>query len=247
MAPVRFVAQASCVRARTGRPGGYGRRRTSAGLLIAGVIVLGPAAGAAAFPVLAADDAVTTQGVAVTVRVLRNDSTDDSTRPLLPDSVRLGAGVPGSRAVVGSGRRTLDLPGVGTYQVLAGGSVRFTPDPEFVGDPEPVRYSVQDVGGARVGEYLRVRVVAAPQVDPTTEAQVQAAIDGDVGASGSRTAPPPPEVAFAPQVAGGTGIGAAELPRTGLTGSAPAAWVGVLLVLVGALLRRLPAQRPVHR
>lgn len=270
MAGVRPMAQGKCVNVRSGMAqlaNGQGPlRRVAPVLLVAGALVLVPAAGSSASPLLAGDDVVTTAGMAVTVPVLRNDTTDDSTRPLLTDSVRLGAGFPGSEAVVGSGRRALDLPGVGTYQVLAGGSVRFTPDPDFVGDPEPVRYSVQDVGGARAGEYLRVRVLPAPVVDPRTEPAVQAAIDGVVGARGLRTAPQPPEPALERGIAvdvAGTGDGpeartgdgdartgepvGGELPRTGPPGSVPAVLTGVLLLVVGGLLRRVPVRRPVHR
>ena len=175
--------------------------------------------------------------------VLANDGTDDVMRPLLADSVLLGTGVPGSRGFTGSGRRVLVVPEVGTYQVLAGGSVRFTPDPGFVGEAEPVRYSVQGTRGSRVGAYLRVRVVSSV-LDPQTEPAIADAIDGvpsgvdgAIGDNGLATAPRPASRSL-------SGDLPAVLPRTG---AGDLVWTAVLMLSLGASLRRVPARRPVHR
>ena len=195
-----------------------------------------PTGAAHAYPVVTPDDAVTRQGDDVTVRVLVNDHTSDFMAPLLVESVLLGTGVPGSEGFVTSGRRSLVLPGTGTFHVLAGGSVRFFPQPSFVGEVEPIRYSVQDAGGERAGAFLRVEVLRS-QVDPGVEPAIQAVIDGriwrEIGVNGMRDRPWPAEAVT-------------ELPRTGRDDARLAA-AGAALVAVGLALRAVPARRPVHR
>jgi len=191
---------------------------------------------AQAYPLVEPDEVVTGQGDDVTVRVLLNDSTDDFMAPLRVESVLLGPGVPGSDGYVTSGRRSLVLPGTGTFVVLAGGLVRFVPDPRFVGHVEPIRYSVQDAAGARAGAFLRIEVRRA-RIDPAVEPGIQAVIDGriwrEIGANAPRDNPWPPAAMT-------------ELPRTGPAG-VPVAWAGGALLAVGLVLRAVPARRPVHR
>ncbi len=77
-------------------------------------------------------------GTAVTLRVLRNDNDpanifDRSTLTIV------GTAGPGAPLVV---------PGEGTWTVeLASGSITFTPEPGFLGNPTPIRYQVTDIFG----------------------------------------------------------------------------------------------------
>lgn len=205
--------------------------------MLAGAVtcLLLPAAPAHAYPLVTPDDVVTHQGADVTVRVLANDGSSDFLAPLQEESVLLDTGVPGSQGFVTSGRRSLVLPGTGAFHVLAGGIVRFVPEPSFVGRVEPIRYSVQDAGGARAGAFLRVDVRRF-EVDPAVEPAIQAVIDGriwrEIGANANRDDPWPPAMT--------------QLPRTGRA-DASLAWSGGLLLAAGLALRAVPARRPVHR
>ncbi len=60
---------------------------------------------------------------------------------------------------------TLNVPGEGTWSVLAGGVVRFSPEPGFEGDPTPVTYYVDDVTGDPVDALITITYVPAAADD----------------------------------------------------------------------------------
>jgi CshA-type fibril repeat protein len=60
---------------------------------------------------------------------------------------------------------TLVVAGQGTWSVLAGGMVRFVPEPGFEGDPTPVRYYVSDVTGDPVDALMTITYVPAADDD----------------------------------------------------------------------------------
>jgi len=106
----------------------------------------------------ASDDLVTgaTPGDSVNVRVLDNDD-----EGLLPESVRLIDPETGELV------RELVVPGEGTWTVEDDGSITFTPEAGFTGDPTPVKYSAADEDGNRTEatvtiDYLDPAAPAAP-------------------------------------------------------------------------------------
>jgi len=60
---------------------------------------------------------------------------------------------------------TLTVPGEGSWSVLPGGVVRFTPEPGFLGDPNPVRYYVDDVTGDAVDALITITYLPAAADD----------------------------------------------------------------------------------
>jgi CshA-type fibril repeat protein len=77
-------------------------------------------------------------GTAVTIRVLGNDSDP------------FGIFDPSTLTIVGSAGpgQPLVVPGEGTWTVdLATGSITFTPEPGFIGNPTPIQYVVTDIFG----------------------------------------------------------------------------------------------------
>ena len=104
------------------------------------------------------DDVVTgaTPGDSVNVRVLDNDD-----EGLLPESVRLIDPETGELV------RELVVPGEGTWTVEDDGSITFTPEAGFTGDPTPVKYSAADENGNRTEatvtiDYLDLAAPASP-------------------------------------------------------------------------------------
>ncbi|MGE3446348.1 MAG: hypothetical protein AB7H92_02055 [Microbacteriaceae bacterium] len=95
-------------------------------------------------PAAAADDDLgNVLGSTVDVSVFDNDSGSF-------DGATLGFGGgtgPGTQLVV---------PGEGTWEVLAGGVIRFTPEPGFLTDPAPVRYYADDVTGDPVDALITI-------------------------------------------------------------------------------------------
>jgi len=89
-----------------------------------------------------------TAGTAVTLNVLSNDTGGDTEFNLSTLKI-LGTNNPGDPLVV---------PGQGTWSVsLLNGTIRFTPEVGFTGDPSPIRYNIQDVDG-NVSNYAVVTV-----------------------------------------------------------------------------------------
>ena len=72
----------------------------------------------------------------VTVNVVENDIRVD----------------PNSIEIVGADAQSGDLvvPGEGTWRVVGGGQISFDPEPGFVADPAPIRYTATDTRGNRV-------------------------------------------------------------------------------------------------
>ncbi|MBW1639964.1 tandem-95 repeat protein [Microbacterium resistens] len=93
------------------------------------------------------------RGEAVTVPVLDNDSdnVDPSTVNITdPD---------------GNPVKELVVPGEGTWTVNEDGSITFTPEPGFEGDPTPIAYTVEDADGNQVGAEVIVTYLD-PDADP---------------------------------------------------------------------------------
>ena len=84
-----------------------------------------------------------TLGTNVTVPVLANDTTGDTT---VPTTVRIVNPPPGS--TLSPDGKTLTVPGQGTWTVNATtGAITFSPVPGFIGNPTPIQYAVQDAQG----------------------------------------------------------------------------------------------------
>ena len=94
------------------------------------------------------DNATGTPTQPETVNVLGNDTGDN---PLDPTTVNLDpASVPGSTGTDTDGDGDIDevvVPGEGTWTANPDGTVTFTPEPGFVGDPTPIDYTVKDDEG----------------------------------------------------------------------------------------------------
>ncbi|MPY11599.1 Ig-like domain-containing protein [Arthrobacter bussei] len=109
-------------------------------------------------PVANADSRTTTQAEAVPVPVLANDLPGNEASPFDPATVTLG-GPDGSGAELSEDRRTLQVPGQGTFRVdPASGTVLFTPVPAFTGTTATVTYTVRDINGTEVSSTLSVTV-----------------------------------------------------------------------------------------
>jgi uncharacterized repeat protein (TIGR01451 family) len=107
----------------------------------------------------AADDARTTPyRTPVTVTVLANDTEGAPSAPLDADTVRL--------LDAGSPVTSLDVPGEGTYDVNADGTITFTPDDAFEGAATPVPYRVADANGTPATALLAITVTDGPRADP---------------------------------------------------------------------------------
>lgn len=121
------------------------------------------------------DDAVTgVVGQPVLVNVLQNDAS--SGLALDPRSVRLQGGADNGK--------TLRVDGEGVWTVLPSGSIRFTPDPEFFGDPTPAFYVVDDISGATSPE---ARISIDYDQRPSMSAEVSIASVEDVNGDGRNT------------------------------------------------------------
>ncbi|MCP2040408.1 CshA-type fibril repeat protein [Neisseria sp. HSC-16F19] len=95
--------------------------------------------GSDGMPVAANDSATGVLGQNVTVNVLANDRDPDGT--LDPASVNLVDPATGELV------KLLNVPGEGVWNVNPDGSITFTPNTDFVGDPTPVTYEVRDNQG----------------------------------------------------------------------------------------------------
>ncbi len=92
-------------------------------------------------------------GTTVIVDVLANDSDN-----LVPGSVRiLDGGTPVS---------SLAVPGQGTWSVdPASGAITFAPEPGFTGNPDQIRYRVEDAAGTAVVAGVEVRYTPVAEPD----------------------------------------------------------------------------------
>lgn len=98
-----------------------------------------------------------TPGTSVTVDVIENDLGD-----LDPASVRI------VDPVTGLGVLTLVVAGEGTWRVNADGTITFTPQAGFTGDPTPIRYQVANSRGVLTSAVLAIDYLAAPAAPPVT-------------------------------------------------------------------------------
>lgn len=103
----------------------------------------------AVVPVARPDLPTTTQGAALTVDVVGNDSAGNAGTPLVPTQTRLVVG--------GATVTSQTIPGEGVYEVLPSGAVRFVPEPGFVGTSTAV-YRIVDVDGGSADSTLTVSV-----------------------------------------------------------------------------------------
>jgi CshA-type fibril repeat protein len=89
-----------------------------------------------------------TPGTAVTLSVLSNDTGGDTDFNLNTLTI-FGTSTPGAPLVV---------PGQGTWSVsLVNGTITFTPEAGFSGDPSPIRYNIRDTDG-NVSNYAVVTI-----------------------------------------------------------------------------------------
>ncbi|MFO1528159.1 MAG: SdrD B-like domain-containing protein [Kiritimatiellia bacterium] len=103
-------------------------------------------------PVATDDSGTYTPGVDRVVFVLDNDTTGD---PIIPSTVRIRDGV--------DAELTLAVPGQGEWNVNTGdGTITFTPDPGYEGDPTPIQYTGEDAF-ANVSNPATVTLTAEPQ------------------------------------------------------------------------------------
>lgn len=125
-------------------------------------------------PAAVADTASTAQDVDVVVDLLgddtpgrRADGTDGSW-VLASVELRVTSGLP-SGSTLSLDRRTLTVPGQGTYTVRPDGAVAFDPEPSFTGPASPVTYEVVDQAGNPASSTLTltVRAIAPTATDDT--------------------------------------------------------------------------------
>lgn len=106
---------------------------------------------------IAVDDEVSDAafGTVVSISVLSNDEDPDGV--INPESVRIiGADAEG---------KVLIVEGQGSWTVLVGGAIRFTPADGFFGEVTPIRYTVEDNDG-NVSEPAQVTLSYAPPALP---------------------------------------------------------------------------------
>ncbi|MBB6521224.1 retention module-containing protein [Pseudoteredinibacter isoporae] len=111
-------------------------------------------------PPIAVSDVVSsaTPGSTVTISVLSNDSDPDGF--LVASSVVI-SGAPGNG-------KTLDVSGQGVWQVQPNGTITFTPEVGFVGNPNPITYSVNDNDGLAASAQVTVNYQVNVVVDDIT-------------------------------------------------------------------------------
>lgn len=118
-------------------------------------------------PVNVADEASTTQGTAVRIDPVDNDTPsqlgDGGAGSFDVTTVRFEDVDQPAGSTITDGGKTLTVPDEGVYTVAADGSVTFTPDPDFFGSASPVTYSVDDQTGTTSSSTITVDV---ERVDP---------------------------------------------------------------------------------
>lgn len=99
-------------------------------------------------------------GTPVKVATLGNDTTDRAT--LDPASVQIN-----DPAATNNGK-TLVVAGQGTWTVNSDGSITFTPQAGYTGNPTPIPYTVADLSGLRSPPALVTVTYALPTAVPST-------------------------------------------------------------------------------
>jgi CshA-type fibril repeat protein len=135
-------------------------------------------------PTASPDTNVTAQGAPVTTPLLGNDVAGST--PLDPTTVKIKDPVTG---IYGS---TVVIPGEGTYAVQPDGSVKFTPNPGFVGVGTPISYQAKDTSGGTASSTLTITVTAvvpkavddAAKTPMDTNVIVDPLVNDSPGASG---------------------------------------------------------------
>jgi CshA-type fibril repeat protein len=106
-------------------------------------------------PIAMPDSESTGKGQPVTLPVLLNDA-GSGTAPFVPSSVLIRD--PAS----GRYQSQVTIPGEGTFQTNADGTITFTPDPGFVGVTRTLPYRVTDVTGRTTSSTVQVTVHENP-------------------------------------------------------------------------------------
>jgi CshA-type fibril repeat protein len=140
-------------------------------------------------PVARPDTGSTAQNTDVTVHPLANDSAAPGVT-LDPDSVLL------FDPADGVGKKTVTVPGEGTYQASGKGSVAFDPVPSFAGTGSKVGYQVTDSSGqsGRSAITIAVRPVTPRAVSDTRTTRFETPVTIAVLANDSPGAPDAPLV-----------------------------------------------------
>ncbi|MHA7247577.1 Ig-like domain-containing protein [Arthrobacter tecti] len=113
-------------------------------------------------PTLTDDTVFTSEGAAVEVDVLANDSAASGVDLDLASVIFTPDGLPAD-AVISDGGKTLTVPGEGVYAVDSGsGTITFTPAPGFTGIAGPVTYQATDENGAVATAQLEIAVGESP-------------------------------------------------------------------------------------
>ena len=131
-------------------------------------------------PTAVDDTSTTPQGSPVTVDVLANDTAGNPATPLDPTSV---VWQPQLGATLSTDRKTLTLPGEGTYVIdPTTAVVTYTPAPTFRGAATAVTYRVVDTDGGTSDATLTVTVTAVQPVavDDTATTAPQTPVTLDV-------------------------------------------------------------------
>ncbi|RKW17200.1 MAG: hypothetical protein D8H94_04450, partial [Cardiobacterium sp.] len=129
-------------------------------------------------PVANADSMKGTKGQPVTVDVLANDTDKQGNDTIDPTTVKLVDPATGDKVT------TLKVTGEGTWEVMAGGKVRFTPDNGFTGNPTPVQYTVADTDGHTSKPGTVTVTYDGTTPPPAADAEV-ASITGDKAVEGT--------------------------------------------------------------
>lgn len=118
-----------------------------------------------AAPTIAKPDKLTDkQGIAQSYDILNNDVLDPGVS-LQSGTIKLC--LPGTLTC---GSSKVVVPGQGTYEVLSGGTVKFTPEPNFTGRAASIRYSVKDSLGRTVASTITPTVTPGPVLAYTGDA-----------------------------------------------------------------------------
>jgi LPXTG-motif cell wall-anchored protein len=119
-------------------------------------------------PVAERDRGTTSQGIAITVSPLDNDTpsrdADDSAGAWDDASLAFPVDRQPAGATVSDSGKTLTVPGQGAYTIAANGDVTFQPEPAFSGTASPIIYAVTDENGNTASSTIAITVTA---VTPT--------------------------------------------------------------------------------
>ena len=131
------------------------------------------------------------KGLPQEVSLIANDSAATGAT-LDPTSVKLCDPTTNPAEVAPDCTKTsVTVPGVGTYSVDSTGKMTFTPEPNYVGTPTPLSYTVTDSLGAKASSTYTPTVVGTPTATPDTSsgpqgvAQSVVVVTNDSAASGT--------------------------------------------------------------